>query len=42
MEDSDFVVNGEDIPNFYEEDYEKNSMSKDWKYKCWEEMVKDE
>ena len=32
MEDSDFMVEDEEIPNFYEEEDERNFMINDWKW----------
>ena len=40
-EDSDFVVDDEDITGFHEEEDERRFMSKDWKWKSWEEVGDD-
>ena len=38
MEDLVFVVDDEDIPNFCEEEDDRNFMSKDCKWEYWEEV----
>ena len=39
--DSNFVVDDEDITGFHEEEDERSFMSKDWKWKSWEEVGDD-
>ena len=42
MEDLYFVVDDEEMPDFYDEEDERNFMVKDWKCESWEEVVNGE